>query len=166
MKQFFEKILALKDNDNNSKKHHNEQMINDKEELKEEKNIEKVKCKDENQSKNEFCDVTLACEDKQIRPHKIVISKNLPDGREREIIANKFIKFDQIENDENEDLVNVKDMMRENQLDESKMPCDGCHISCKLCPKNSTQLRKCIFHLKTLTSKLIDNDQNFIHQVF
>ena len=136
--------------------------------------------------KNEFCDVTLACEDKQIRPHKIVISKNLPDGREREIIANKFIKFDQIVKDENEDLVNVKDQM-ENQLDGSKMSCDGCqkelisgmwlmkHIqrickennfACNLCPKKFTQSRNWILHLKTLTSNLKDNDQNYIHQVF
>ena len=71
MKQFFDKILALKDNDGNrSMKNHNKQIINDKVKIKEEKKIEKVKSKDRNQ----ICDVTLACEDKQIRCHKILIS--------------------------------------------------------------------------------------------
>ena len=54
MKQFFDKILALKDPDvNSSIKHHNIQMINDKVEIKEEKKIGKVKSKDANQTENE-----------------------------------------------------------------------------------------------------------------
>ena len=77
MRNFFDKILALKNTDvNKIIKYPNNEIKSGKEDIKEEKIIEKLKSKQEIQYENKFCDVKLACDDKQIRPHEPMVELN------------------------------------------------------------------------------------------
>ena len=44
--------------------------------------------------------------------------------------------------------------------------CNENNSACNICPKKFIQSRNVKFHLKTLTSELKENDQNYIYEVF
>ena len=118
VRQFFDKILALKNTDvNKIIKYPNNEIKSGKEDIKEEKIIEKLKSKQEIQYENKFCDVKLACDDKQIRPHEHIFT----DVRNLEAKANKNIKCKIIQNDENKHHENVTEINEDESKEEIKI---------------------------------------------
>ena len=155
---------------NEFKYHENEK------EIKKEKFKDEIPIEEENKSENNFCDVTVVCDNKKLKAHKILTSENMSFDVGNLVITVKEVYLKRLK-----DLEVKTDAKTILGLIEIELSCDQClkeadvktrsklHIGnfdCNICQKSFSQSSNPKCHFQTQVDHLKDNNQNFIHQVF